>query len=185
MASIALVYGPKGAGKTSTTLQLAESLSAAGLAVGGFYQRPTRDAQGRPGYDLVRFADRNLFVPLARYGETADESKEANICSFLFATEAFDLGLSWLRQDAVRTSVIVIDEVSKLEVSGKGHAASVHFALSLPPNQVVVLSVRGDQLFYVVERFGIDGNVVADLEIPASPDRLHTVVRDVVARVRT
>ncbi len=185
MANVALVYGPKGAGKTTTTLRIADLLIAAGVKVGGFFQRTTRDDLDRRGYDLVRVRDRHQqAIPLARPGCGTDESKQAVICSFAFSHEAFETGLRWLREDAQEAEVLVVDEVSKLEVSRQGHAAAIRFALGLPAEKVILLSVRGDQLFYVVETFGLDNAVLGDLELPATEHQISDIVHTIIQRIR-
>jgi len=41
--------------------------------------------------------------------------------------------------------VLVIDEISKLEVRGEGHAPALRWALALDDSKLLLLSVRADQ----------------------------------------
>jgi hypothetical protein len=67
---------------------------------------------------------------------------------------------------------MVMDEISKLEAAAVGHADTLRKALEtlrIP----LVLSVRGDQLFYVVEKFRLEDYVAGSLEIPAAQEAIE------------
>ena len=112
-------------------------------------------------------------LALDRPGQTA-------FCSFLFRDDAFSTARDWLERDARTSDVVVIDEVSKLEASGKGHHDTIRHALALN-DVVVVLCIRADQLFYVVERFDLEDDAVAVMEIPADDETVASFVSDVAA----
>jgi nucleoside-triphosphatase THEP1 len=177
MARVVVVYGPPGAGKTTATLRFADRLRAHGLRVGGFFQRSTIDELERRCYDLARLPDGAEVLPLARPGGQQGEGKVATICSFLFSREAFAKGLEWLRADASKADALVIDEVSKLEVAGDGHFKAVRWAVSLESPLLVVLSVRADQLFYVVDKFELDDRVSGYLELPVTDDEIDELAQ--------
>ncbi|HPA80629.1 MAG TPA: nucleoside-triphosphatase [Thermoanaerobaculales bacterium] len=171
MAKVFLIYGPRGAGKTSTTIRLADELSRRGIDVGGYFQRTTTDDLDRRGYDLVRFRDHTQTLPLARPGGV-DKPGTSTVCSFSFSQEAFAAGIEWLKQDAPSSQVLVIDELGKLEARGEGHAQALRWALGLGDDKVLLQSVRGDMLFYVVENYGLEGRVAGYMEIPAAAEEL-------------
>lgn len=182
MAKVFLIYGPRGAGKTTTTLKLADELARRGIGVGGYFQRTTSDELDRRGYDLVRFRDRTQTLPLARPGGV-EKPGTSTVCSFSFSQEAFAAGIEWLKQDAPASQVVVIDELGKLEARGEGHAQALRWALELGDEKVLLLSVRGDMLFYVVENFGLEARVAGYLELPAAPDDLAVQARLIAAMV--
>jgi len=167
MARVFLIYGSRGAGKTTTTLTLAERLLHKGIGVGGYYQRTTTDDLERRGYDLVSVRDAKRTLPLARPGGQESPGTSA-ICSFSFYRDSFAAALGWLQHDAAACRALVIDEVSKLEVRGEGHAQALRWALTLGDDKLLLLSVRGDQLFYVVDAFDLGSQVAGYLEIPAT-----------------
>ncbi len=172
MAKVFLVYGTRGAGKTTATLTVADGLAHRGIAVGGYFQQSTTDDLERRGYDLVRVGDRTQTVPLARPGGTEQAGTSA-VCTFSFSQESFAAGLGWLQQDAPACRVLVLDEISKLEVRGEGHAQALRWALGLGEETLLLLSVRGDQLFYVMEAFALEAHVAGYLELPAEPSQLR------------
>lgn len=184
MAKVFLVYGPRGAGKTTTTLLLADALLRRGLRVGGYFQRTTSDELERHGYDLVRLRDREQRLALARPGGTEREGESA-VCSFSFSHEAFCAGLEWLKADADSSQVLVMDEISKLEARGEGHAAALRWALGLGDDKVLLLSVRGDLLFYVVEAFGLEERLAGYLEIPAQPADIESGAEEIAGAIAT
>ncbi len=172
MARVFLIYGPRGAGKTTATLKLAERLVHKGVGVGGYYQRSTQDELERRGYDLVSMRDPGRTLPLARPGGQESPGTSV-ICSFSFYQDSFATALGWLQQDAVTSDALVLDEVSKLEVRGEGHAQALRWALTLGDDKLLLLSVRGDQLFYVVEAFDLGSQVTGYLEVPATDAELE------------
>lgn len=181
MAEVVVVYGPQGSGKTAATLRLAELLEARGRRVGGFFQRATVDGLDRRGYDLVRFGHRSEAIALARPGARRDETAQSTVCSFVFSRDALDAGLTWLRADAAWAGVLVIDEVSKLEVAGDGHYESIRWALALPADILLLLSVRADQLVYAVEKFELVDHIRGDVELPATDAELEALAHRLTA----
>ena len=152
MASWAWITGARGAGKTSLGLTVAARLQQAGVRVGGFVQLGVHDEAGvRVGYDLVRLGSGQV-SPLARRGTVAHAGQEV-FHSHVFEVAAFGCALDWLRDDARDARVLVLDEVSKLEVAGRGHTEARRLALAQPAETLAVLCVRAEVLPAVLERF--------------------------------
>ncbi len=173
-----MVYGPPHEGKTALAVRLAERLAELGLAVGGFFQQAVTDQLDRRGYDLVRFADRRQVVPLARPARAGDM---AAICSFVFRPDAIARGANWLREDAGWADVLLIDEVSKLELMGSGHCETVRWALTLAREKVVILSIRADQLAAAAEQFEITEHLLGYLELPVTGRQIEELVQSLVS----
>jgi nucleoside-triphosphatase THEP1/SAM-dependent methyltransferase len=190
MAAWAVISGDKGVGKTELALRTAERLRRAGLRVGGFVQRPVHDADGtRVGYNLAH-VERLETTPIARRSTSPGAGQQA-FCGHVFHTAAFERARGWLREDAARADVLFIDEVSKLETSGQGHAEAVRLALALPSPTLVVLCVRAEHLFAAVHGLVGEaaGEAVASLQAPADDAaelafaaRLAAAVRDPTGR---
>ncbi|MFO0592654.1 MAG: nucleoside-triphosphatase [Polyangiaceae bacterium] len=175
----ALVQGGKAAGKSTAARRVAERLEARGVPVAGFFQEAIEEDGDRIGYRLRRIG-RNDAVVIAKRGAEPRSPSEEAFCSFVFDNGAFEAARAWLSEDAPRARVIVLDEISKLEVAGKGHHDAVLAALAR--DAITVLAVRADQLFYVMERFGLE-EPVAGLE--ASPDADDTEFVEAIARAAT
>lgn len=166
MTRWALISGPKGTGKSRTTARLATALSARGIAVAGFVQEAMEVDGERQGYRLRRLGKGDERV-VARRNSTPRGPREESFCSFVFDNDAFDMARGWLEADAPDAQVLLLDEVSKLEVAGKGHHDAVTAALAT--GKLVVLSVQAAQLFGVLERFALEAPV-ASFEIADGDD---------------
>ncbi|MBI5547170.1 MAG: DUF2478 domain-containing protein, partial [Deltaproteobacteria bacterium] len=182
MARWALISGEKGHNKSGLALEVVERLQAGGAAVGGFLQQRCYDAHEQKGYELLRLANCER-ITLAVGGVAAKEPTQESFCSYAFRNDAFEQAFQWLKEDAPRADVLVLDDVSKLEVQGKGHAASLVWALAQPVPVVLVVA-RASQLFYVDENCGLDDEPVAALELPvdrAACDGLVAAILETVA----
>lgn len=163
MARWAVVTGEKGHDKAGFVLGVAEELRAAGLRVAGFVQRRRYDGDQK-GHDLQRLATGEKIV-LAQGGVAAKAVSQEAFCTYAFRNDAFEQAFAWMREDAKGADVLVLDDVSKLETQGKGHAAALEWALK-QEGKVVLISARASQLFYVVENFGLEDDPVAAAELP-------------------
>ncbi|HEX7600292.1 MAG TPA: nucleoside-triphosphatase [Polyangiaceae bacterium] len=159
----ALLVGGKGTGQSSLAARASAELARRGVAVGGVVQDATEDDGGR-SY-LARHVGGSESVVVARKGAPPKGARPdalLEFCSFVFDTDAFARARGWIRQDAEAADVVVIDEVSKLEVSRGGHHDAIRDALF--GRAIVLLVVRGDQLFSVVERFELNDEPIESLD---------------------
>lgn len=160
----ALLSGQRGSDKSGTARRLVASLRARGLGVAGFTQRRLPSPEGEMKRYLLERIGSLEQVVLADEG-LGGATQESH-CTHAFAGSAFELALGWLQEDAPAAQVLVLDDVSKLETQGRGHAAAVRWALA-QPGKTVLLCVRAKQLFYVMENFGIQDAPLDALELPA------------------
>jgi len=179
MARWALLTGPKGSGKSTQALEVVRQLRDAGLRVEGFVQAGTIDELERKGFDLLRLRDEQR-LHLARPGSEEKSGEEA-FCSFVFRQSAFDVARSWVLEDGPGADVIVVDEVSKLEAAGKGHHDVISWGLGRDDVRVMMLCVRADQLFYVMEKFRLEEEPFAMIEVPAEGPALREFVEQILA----
>jgi len=148
----ALIVGAKGSGKTTTVRAFVEAARARGVRVGGVIQEPVTDASGeRVAYEAVRLTNEVDRVVVARRGPVP--GGDPMICSFSFDDGAFARVRDWIAADRAALDVVVIDEVSKAESRGRGHADAI--ADTLASNATVVLAVREDELVHVMTAFGL------------------------------
>ena len=183
MARWALITGEKGERKAELALEVAEALRARGLRVAGIVQLGFKDEQAeQKRYELQRISNGER-VFLAVDGVVAKGPTEEGFCTFAFRNEAFDLARSWMEEDAAGAEVLVVGEVSKLEIADKGNAACLKWALAQDDSKVVLVAARASQLFYVMEQFGLQDDPVAALEMPGEPGAREALVEELVAAV--
>ncbi len=166
MSRWALVSGTKGTGKSRAVNRAAEALAARGVAIAGFVQDAIEADGERVGYRLRRLGRPDTRV-VARKNATPRGPEDEAFCSYVFELGAFDEARRWLVEDAPTARVLFLDEVSKLEVAGRGHHAAIRDALA--GDAIVVLSVQAAQVFGVLERFEL-GAPVAALETAEGGD---------------
>lgn len=177
----ALVAGGKGAGKSSTAARVADLLAARGVVVGGVIQEALLEDGDRVAYRARRLGHPSDGVLLARRGappEGARTDALSTFCSFVFDAAAFATAAGWVRQATTECDVVIVDEVSKLEASGGGHHDAIRDALA--GSALVILVVRADQLFAVVERFELE-DAVATFDVGDDDGALATFV-DTITR---
>ncbi len=175
MARWAAIVGARGTGKSTHATRVVELLQRRGVRVGGFFQKATEDELGRRSYDLHRLVTGEVLA-LARPTTGQELPGHTTYCSFSFVDEAFIKACRWVEQDLGSCPVIIIDEVSKVEVSGQGHHDAIRCALAAGDDTVVVLCVRADQLFYVVEKIELEDDAAGLLEVPASEEDILAFV---------
>lgn len=191
MTPWALILGDRRTGKTSLARRVATTLEARNLRVVGVLQDAIEKDGDRIAYEAVRLGVRAVAerVVVARKSVAGGLDREtAPSCSYAFDDDAFARVASWLEQDAATADVIVIDEVSRAESRGRGHARAIVTALARSESggPVVVLCVRADELVHVVEHFGLN-DTLATLETgPTAGDRVLDFVHaiEVAARSR-
>ncbi|MBI2393558.1 MAG: DUF2478 domain-containing protein [Deltaproteobacteria bacterium] len=174
----ALLSGSKGTGKATCLLEVVARLRARGVAVGGVLQEGLSRSDGRgaeegpddhrEGY-VAREVAGDARATVARKARAGDDAREDAqlVCSFSFDASALAEARAWVERDAQACQIVVVDEVSKLEVARGGHHDAVVAALAGPA--LPLLSVRADQLFAVMERFALD-EPVASLELGPGAD---------------
>lgn len=148
----ALYVAERGPARTAGLSQTLAELSAQGLRAAGFMQRSLRDEAGGAGSELLRLGGDERLT-LARAASVPRGPHEEAFCSMVFDSQVFARARAWLAEDAPGADLLVLDEIGKLEVAGRGHHDAVLDALKGPAP--VLLSVRGDQLFAALERLGL------------------------------
>ena len=157
----ALISGADGTEKSSAVLRVVRALAARGLTLGGVAKEAV-SVDGERAYRARRIggnADELLLLGGQRAPLAAAEPM--SFCSVQFDRGAFEQAGDWIRQAARQADVVVIDEVSRLEVARAGYHDAICDALR--EQAIVLLAVRADQLFQVTERFGL-GEAMATLD---------------------
>lgn len=144
----ALILTPPGQRKSDEVFTVAAALAGRGLRLAGFAQQRRPDAPRR--YMLCGLGSDDVPVPIARRGGTPGPEEEP-FCGCVFIPDAFATARTWLARDLPACDVAVLDEISRLEVTGGGHAEAVAEALARAP--LTVLSVRANHLSALMDRF--------------------------------
>jgi nucleoside-triphosphatase THEP1 len=176
----ALIVGPKGSAKSLLARRAAEALSARGVAVDGVVQEAQREGGETVAFRARRIAESGDAILLAGHGAAPQGTRAESafpFCGYVFDVDAFARAGEWVREAARNSRVVLVDEVSKLEVARGGHHDAIRDAFTA--GALVILVVRADQLFAVVERFELD-DAVATLDI-ADADDLEGFVDAVAA----
>jgi nucleoside-triphosphatase THEP1 len=165
------VTGPVGSGKTSLLLQLTTWFQQQHKGVEGFLaiagDRPTAD-RGADCYRLQMVASgRDLLYA------TRDESK---LPPYVFELETERLLQEWAEQIKLNGAppLIVIDEFSAMEASGKGHAKlwdTIKF--SNPP--LVVIAMRSGLISNIEHVLQLQFDVCIDVRVTDAWSKLRTI----------
>jgi nucleoside-triphosphatase THEP1 len=174
-----LIVGPKKSEKARYALELAGRLVRSGVAVGGFVQVRPASCDTVWTHEVERLTTGER-LPLAREGSAERDTQGEAFCSKLFIPDVFSKARGWIEEDAVTAKVLFVGDVSKLEVSGLGHHASLVWAMAHDPIDAVVICARSDQLFYVVEKFNLEDDGIAWLELPIDDGAAETFYTSVV-----
>ncbi|MBL8957983.1 MAG: DUF2478 domain-containing protein [Myxococcaceae bacterium] len=145
--------------RAGATLAVVHQLYGHGVAVAGFLQVKQPGAAPET-VELVRLAAEGR----ALLGVRTEGRQRGASCSFSFDAHAFATCRSWLEADAPSADVLLLHELSKLEVEGQGHAPALTWALGLPGDRPVVFCARAEHLGQLVERFALTSEPVAYLE---------------------
>lgn len=149
-ASIHIVTGAQGVGKTTFLSQVTGTLTARGVAVHGFLSQVVMAGDKRAGYDLV-FPRTDTRMPLCR----SDVAMGGELVGpFSFSRDAIQAGLAALSPgEGDGEGVWIVDEVGPMEMRGAGWAPGLPGLLTRTSG-TVVLVVRPDLLTRVQEQFG-------------------------------
>jgi nucleoside-triphosphatase THEP1 len=170
MARWALISGVDSSETVACALEAVDALRKAGVRTAGFVQVRFRDGEGRKLYDVMRLTT-GARLPLAIPAPPPKTPEEAG-CSLVFRNDSFDIARRWLEEDAPGAKVLVVDNIGKTELEGKGNAAALAWALERPDDVVVLFCTRRNQLSQVFERFSLSDAMVAGLELPAAASEI-------------
>ena len=171
-----LLVGGIGSGKTSTGLRLLSLLRQSGIPVGGFLAPRVMEGNETVGYSLIDLAT-NATHPFASL-----EPSDVPTGRFFVSEQGLATADYTVTKALDETSVVVIDEVGRLELGGGGHAPAVRRLLASVA--VPILLVREELVNEVVRTFGIADPVVfhardaldASVESPAGTQTFWEIV---------
>lgn len=176
----ALVVGGKGGSRFEAVREIEAALAARGVRVGGFTQRTLRPAAGASTIEISRIGGGPTGT-LARSSAGAEAAGDPASCAFVFDPAVVEEARRWVIEDAAAADVVILDGLGTLELGGGGHRAAVAHAFASA--HVAILSVRHDQLVYVLEALGL-GEPLAAYAAGDGPAALAAFVADVARAAR-
>ena len=155
---IIVLTGEKTSGKTSFLQGVIRSLHDRGETIGGLVQLGLWKKEERYGFDLLDIQTGQT-VPLCR-----TDAPDAGIVAgpFKFYPEAVRSG-NRILSGAIssRCSILVIDEIGKLEISGSGWASSLSTILQLYTGMLLII-IRTPFVEEVCEQFSFSPTHIAN-----------------------
>ncbi len=167
-----IVTGGVSGGKTTMLACLAGKLDKKGIAAGGFYSPRILEGDITTGYDIVDVSTGESweFMRKARDNETADIGK------YRVNKETLVKGHQLLSPGRISDKkVVIIDEVGRFEMEGKGWRDSLQYLLRLP-GIILVLAVRKDFLEPVKEEFGLNDAEIFEVPTSTSSELLQRII---------
>lgn len=147
---VIVISGPRETGKTSHLLELFRELNIASAKFGGFVSKRILNDKETSGYNLFSTEEDNLGILMQ---DNLDYGN-GRIGRFFINDKAFEKGNTLIEKLIYdSTDVIILDEIGKLEATGKGWAASLRKTLNSNA-VVVILSVNPEHLDKVTSTFG-------------------------------
>jgi len=131
-----IISGGKGTGKTHFLMKVTEVLRAANIRTGGFFSRKVTEDGVTAGYNLVDIRSNEEIGFLRLHSRDDDPA----IGRFSMIDEGYRKGLDILKpENNGEHDVVVLDEVGRLELSGKGWAQSLHDLIRQSRNHLILV----------------------------------------------
>jgi nucleoside-triphosphatase THEP1 len=158
-SEIFIITGKKAQGKTTFIIQLIEILKSKNMHIAGFYSKRSMQGQQTEGYDVVDIQS-GIAYPFLRNDKL---SSSETIGKFSVLPEGYQKAIDLLSNLNNSTQkLVVIDEVGKLELNGKGWSKELD-RLSKEQFHHVLISVRTDFLEEVIQRWNFSNAVIFDI----------------------
>ena len=178
-ATVFIIRGDQGAGKTTVLGDIVRTLRTENITVRGFLSHVVRDAGERTGYDLEILAGGERLPLCRRNGGTG----AASVGPFTFTAAGIAAGVDALTTGANGAGqVIVVDEVGPLEMKDKGWASALPHLMA-QEGAIVLLAVRPSLLSAVQEKWAFSAHTVwtVDRGIPGSSQEMSKTILGVLS----
>lgn len=170
-ASVAIVTGEKGSGKTHFLAETANELKKRGLDVGGVYTRKIRNNDEILGYGAVNAATGEERPFLRKNNEDGG----LRVGSFSIDSAGLEFGQKAIER-ALNANLLIIDEIGKLELEGGGWYDELN-ALPLEKELFIVLSVRLEFVDDVIHKWNLYPSAIYNVsESECTPDTLASEI---------
>lgn len=173
---IFIVTGKIDAGKTSFLVKLIDALKEKEIKVGGIYCQKVFENANRIGYDVVDIETNRSDVFLRTYSNGTSEK----IGIFYIFSQGLKFGLDSLKSAGNKENeLVVVDEVGKLELSGKGWPSELEKILNRQDNHLLLV-VREDFVKEAIAKWNFNNAEIIkipDEEFPTAVNRIMNEIK--------
>lgn len=171
---IYVITGKIGSGKTSLIQKLIQKFRIKNISVSGIYSPRILENEITTGYDVVNITTGES-VKFLRI--TGDEHLE-RIGKFFIYPEGLKTGNKILQEN--HSKLMMIDEIGKLELEGKGWFESLIQLIQVSKSNLI-LSVREEVINEVIEKFRIKPDVIFNVSEQNSDDLFQSISEDLLS----
>jgi nucleoside-triphosphatase THEP1 len=172
---IYIITGKIGSGKTSLIQKLINKLYQNKVKVSGIISTRIIEDEITTGYDVVNISTGESKKFLRINGT----EQQARIGKFYIYPEGLNTGNETLL--ANQTQLVIIDEIGKLELEGKGWSESLQKLINNSKSHLF-LSVREEVLNEVIEKFKIKPDVIFNVSEQNSAGLFQMILKDLQTR---
>ena len=151
-----IITGGVGSGKTTCAKSLIENFQQENISVSGVYSSRVIENDITTGYDIVTISNNKSEIFLRKKGD----SSQQKIGRFYIFDEGLNAGNSELQNS--NSQITVVDEIGRLELSGKGWFNSVEQIIEKSENHLI-LAVRDEFVSQIIEKFKIQPESIFNL----------------------
>lgn len=157
---IFIVTGNIDGGKTSFIKKLVEVLKEKDIKVGGIYSQKMIENKERIGYDVFDIKTNKSEVFLRTNGNINSEK----IGMFSISPRGLEFGLEILKDvNNIENDIVVVDEVGKFELSGKGWAGELNNLLYSQNNHILMV-INENSFEKAIEKWNLKNPLI--IKIP-------------------
>lgn len=165
-----IVTGKIGSGKTTLIQKLIRKFHDENIPLSGIYSARILENEITTGYDAVNISTGERFSFLRVQGE----ENQQRIGKFYIDAEGVQKGNAVLMNST--SELIIIDEIGKLELEGKGWVNAVE-QLVTGSKAHLILSVREEFVKEICEKFSISPEIIFNVE-QQNDEKLFTMIFD-------
>lgn len=141
-----LISSPPGTGKTTLIRRVADNLIQRNLRAGGFYTAEIREAGHRIGFKVIALDGRESVLASVQAGAGPRVGK------YSVDIESFEaVGVAALKNALVKSDIVILDEIGKMELLSATFRTSVLEALESPKPMIATLGRAPDPLIQEIK----------------------------------
>jgi nucleoside-triphosphatase THEP1 len=166
---IYIITGNIGSGKTSLIQKLIMKFKQHNFTISGIYSTRILENEMTTGYDVVDISTQKTEKFLRMFGN----DNQPRIGKFYIYSEGLKMGNAALIDNPAQ--LVIIDEIGKLELEGKGWNESLQQLIN-DSKSYLLLSIREEVVGEIIEKFGITPEIIFNTSEQNSSDLLLLVL---------